>query len=133
MIGLKRIFKIIILMVLVMVVLIAGFTVFTQSKLKALVQTPIPSVALDTIDDGIYEGNYSVFPVTVKLNVTVKGHEITEILILEHVNGQGGKAEVIADQVIEKQSLQVDIISGATYSSKVILKALENALTGKAK
>lgn len=133
MIGLKRIFKIIILMVLVMVVLIAGFTVFTQSKLKALVQTPIPSVALDTIDDGIYEGNYSVFPVTVKLNVTVKGHEITEILILEHVNGQGGKAEAIADQVIEKQSLQVDIISGATYSSKVILKALENALTGKAK
>lgn len=129
----KRIFKIIILMVLVMVVLIAGFTVFTQSKLKALVQTPIPSVALDTIDDGIYEGNYSVFPVTVKLNVTVKGHEITEILILEHVNGQGGKAEAIADQVIEKQSLQVDIISGATYSSKVILKALENALTGKAK
>lgn len=129
----KRIFKIIILMVLVMVVLIAGFTVFTQSKLKALVQTPIPSVALDTIDDGIYEGNYSVFPVTVKLNVTVKGHEITEILILEHVNGQGGKAEAIADQVIENQSLQVDIISGATYSSKVILKALENALTGKAK
>lgn len=129
----KRIFKIIILMVLVMVVLIAGFTVFTQSKLKALVQTPIPSVALDTIDDGIYEGNYSVFPVTVKLNVTVKGHEIMEILILEHVNGQGGKAEAIADQVIEKQSLQVDIISGATYSSKVILKALENALTGEAK
>lgn len=129
----KRIFKLIILIVLVMFVFIAGFTVITQNKLNKLVEMPISNVALETIDDGIYEGNYNVFPVTVKLNVTVKGHEITEILILEHINGQGGKAEAIADQVIEKQSLQVDIVSGATYSSKVILKALENALLGDAK
>jgi uncharacterized protein with FMN-binding domain len=133
MIGLKRIFKLIILIVLVMFVFIAGFTVITQNKLNKLVEMPISNVALETIDDGIYEGNYNVFPVTVKLNVTVKGHEITEILILEHINGQGGKAEAIADQVIEKQSLQVDIVSGATYSSKVILKALENALLKDAK
>lgn len=133
MIRLKRIFKVITLIVLVMFVFIAGFTVITQNKLNKLVEMPISNVALETIDDGIYEGNYNVFPVTVKLNVTVKGHEITEILILEHINGQGGKAEAIADQVIEKQSLQVDIVSGATYSSKVILKALENALLGDAK
>lgn len=114
---------------MVIVVFIAGFTLYTQNKLNNLVQMPISNVALDTIDDGIYEGNYSVFPITVKLNVAVKGHKITEILILEHINGQGGKAEAITDQVIEKQSLQVDIISGATYSSKVILRALSNALT----
>lgn len=129
----KRIFKVIILIVLVIFVFIAGFTVITQNKLNKLVQMPVSNVALETIDDGNYEGNYNVFPVTVKLNVTVKGHKITEILILEHINGQGGKAEAIADQVIEKQSLQVDIVSGATYSSKVILKAIENALTGDAK
>ena len=129
----KGIFKIIILIVLVIVLFIAGFTVYTQSKLNKLVQMSISNVALESLDDGVYEGDYSVFPISVKLNVTVKGHKITEILILKHINGQGGKAEVIADQVIEKQSLQVDIISGATYSSKVILKALENALTGEAK
>jgi len=129
MIILKRIFKMIILIVLVIAVFIAGFTVYTQGNLNKLVEMSIPNIALDTIDDGVYEGDYSVFPITVKLNVAVKGHKITEILILEHVNGQGGKAEAIADQVIEKQSLQVDIISGATYSSKVILKALESALT----
>jgi len=130
---LKGILKIIILIVLVIALFIAGFSVYTQSKLNKLVQMPIPKVALDTIDDGVYEGDYSVFPITVKLNVTVKSHKITEILILKHINGQGGKAVAIADQVIERQSLQVDIISGATYSSKVILRALENALTGEAK
>jgi len=30
--------------------------------------------------------------------------------------------------VVEAQTLEVDAISGATYSSKVILKAIENAL-----
>ena len=32
--------------------------------------------------------------------------------------------------VIERQGLDADCVSGATYSSKVILKAIENALTG---
>jgi uncharacterized protein with FMN-binding domain len=30
--------------------------------------------------------------------------------------------------VVEAQTLEVDIVSGATYSSKVILKAIEAAL-----
>jgi uncharacterized protein with FMN-binding domain len=47
---------------------------------------------------------------------------------VKHVNGQGKPAEVITEKVIETQSLQVDVVSGATYSSKVILKAIENAL-----
>lgn len=133
MVRLKHIFRMIVLIILVIVVLSTGFMGYTQSKLNQLVQMPVSNVSLDIIDDGTFEGNYSVFPVTVKINVTVKGHKITEILILRHINGQGGKAEAIIDRVIEKQSLQVDIISGATYSSKVILKAIENALTEDAK
>jgi len=48
--------------------------------------------------------------------------------ILEHDNGKGGKAEKIVDDVIKAQSLNVDVVSGATVSSKVILKAGEMAL-----
>ena len=48
--------------------------------------------------------------------------------MLEHKNGQGTPAEVIPEKVVETQTLEVDIVSGATYSSKVILKAIENAL-----
>lgn len=35
--------------------------------------------------------------------------------------------------VVEAQSLQVDAVSGATYSSKVILKAIEDALVNQRK
>lgn len=129
----KRIFKVIILVVLAIVVIFAGFMWYTQNQLSKLSRMPISNVDLVLTDDGTYKGDYSVFPVSVKLDVTVKDHRITEILILEHITGQGEKAEAIIEEVIKNQSLQVDSISGATYSSKVILKAIEKALTEKAK
>jgi len=47
--------------------------------------------------------------------------------IIEHFNGRGEKAEAIIPRVIEAQSLDVDVVSGATGSSKAILKAIEDA------
>ncbi len=61
----------------------------------------------------------------------MKDHHITDIK-LDHRHGQGEAAEVITDHVIEAQSLQADTISGVTSSSKVILKAIENALLSAA-
>ncbi|TYB94365.1 MAG: FMN-binding protein, partial [Kosmotoga sp.] len=51
-----------------------------------------------------------------------------DIELIEHNHGRGEAAEVIPEKVVEAQSLKVDIITSATYSSKVILKAIENAL-----
>lgn len=80
------------------------------------------------ISDGVYKGSYAAFPVIVDVSVTVKNHEITDINIQKHQNGQGKEGESIVNSVMQKQSLQVDAVSGATYSSIVILKAVENAL-----
>ena len=38
------------------------------------------------------------------------------------------RAKAVVDSVIKKQSVEVDTVSGATYSSKGILEAIENAL-----
>jgi len=61
--------------------------------------------------------------------VTVRDHKITGIEIIKDVSQRGQRAEPILSRVISAQSLHVDTISGATNSSKVILKAIENALT----
>jgi uncharacterized protein with FMN-binding domain len=37
-------------------------------------------------------------------------------------------AEVLADEVVARQTIEIDAVSGATYSSMAILKAGENAL-----
>jgi uncharacterized protein with FMN-binding domain len=41
---------------------------------------------------------------------------------------RGKPAETLARLVVERQTLELDAVSGATASSKAILKAGENAL-----
>ncbi|MGC9311856.1 MAG: FMN-binding protein [Sediminispirochaetaceae bacterium] len=84
---------------------------------------------LQDLEDGLYTGEFEKGLVAAEVEVQVRDHAIEAIEILRHDNGRGRKAERIVDDVITRQSLQVDVISGATYSSKVILKAVENALT----
>ena len=103
-----------------------GVLIRVSANLEAL-KTKID---INTIQDGVYSGSYSAFPVSAEVNVTVKAHRITSIDIIRHDNGQGAPAEAIPGKVVEAQSLQVDSVSGATYSSRVILKAIEDALMG---
>ena len=105
-------------------VLIAG----CSTAYKNLV-AEMPDLA--PIADGVYRGNYDLsgVPVAVTLDVIMQDKKIIKIEIVEHSSSPiGKKAERIIDTIIEMQSLDVDAISGATASSKVILKAVENAL-----
>jgi uncharacterized protein with FMN-binding domain len=111
---------------------IAAIAVKSQldRNLEQLVSTTIADIDISKLDDGVYNGSYSTFPVAAKVRVTIKDHRITAIELLEHNNGLGADAEVIPDRVVEAQTLDIDSVSGATYSSRVILKAIENALGG---
>lgn len=120
------------LILLVIVIIIVGvFAVLiskSEANFEAFMEMPISMVDLTKLSDGSYKGAYSVFPVSVEVTVEVRAQKIVNITIDKHFNGQGKPAEVIIDEVINQQSLDVDMISGATYSSKVILKAIEDAL-----
>ncbi|GHV41298.1 hypothetical protein AGMMS49546_16890 [Spirochaetia bacterium] len=78
--------------------------------------------------DGTYRGESVVGPVKVVLDVVIKDRVITKIDLIQHRRGTGKKAEAIIPKVIEAQSLEVDVVSGATGSSKAILRSIENAL-----
>jgi len=88
----------------------------------------IENIDLQKVKDGDYTGEFDAILVKVEVLVKVRDHRITEIELVRHENGRGKPAEVITGHVMEKQSLQVDTISGATASSKVILEAIELAL-----
>lgn len=86
---------------------------------------------LTTISDGIYRGTHDLSPVPVKvtLDVTVVNHKVNKIDIIDHsCSAIGKKAEKITDQIIKKQSLDIDVVTGATASSEAILMAVKNAL-----
>ncbi len=95
---------------------------------RQIAQTFIEAIDLTQVPDGTFTGRCNAFPVIAQVQVAVKDHEITSILLEQHLNGQGGGAEVIPDRVVQTQSLLVDTASGATYSSKVILLAIRDAL-----
>ncbi len=85
-----------------------------------------PDLAL--IADGTYVGSHRSGLVSAKVELTVKDHAISSFVIKKHRCGKGRPAEAIAARVLEKQTLAVDVVSGATASSRVILKAAEKAL-----
>jgi uncharacterized protein with FMN-binding domain len=100
-----------------------------ERNMAALLDEEITEVDLSDVLDGTYTGEHIVLPISVKVEVTVKDHEITKIDLIRHINGQGQKAEILLDSIVEMQSLKVDVVSGATYSSIVILKAVQDALS----
>ena len=100
-----------------------------EKDLESVMLIEIEDVDLSTISDGIYTGSYKKVPIEVHVKVTVVNHMITDIDITKHVTGQGQGAEIIIEDVKDEQSLNVDLISGATYSSKIILLAIKDALS----
>lgn len=95
---------------------------------KAVKLTSFNEINISDIPNGIYTGEYDVDFIYVKTAVTVKNGRITDIDILEHKNGRGKSAEAVIYKIIEEQKIDVDAVSGATNSSTVIKKAVENAL-----
>jgi len=85
----------------------------------------IGSVDLSLVKDGTWDGEQD----NVGVAVTVLNHRITSIDYTKTGwSSVGRKAQYIRNSIIQKQSLDVDVISGATISSKDILKAVEIAL-----
>ena len=122
-----------VLTIIIVIIIALGFGINSLIKrleagFEELSNLEISEIDLSMVEDGTYVGEYQVFPINVKVEVVVKNHQITEIILIKHDSGKGKPAEEIIDKVVEKQSTNVDYIAGATYSSKVILKAIEIAI-----
>ncbi|MFT8315585.1 MAG: FMN-binding protein [Clostridium sp.] len=109
------------------------YLIYLQSYKNIIKNINIEKVDLSKVSNGTYLGSFDALEVGAEVKVTVDNHKITAIKIIHHKNERGKKAEVIPERVIAAQSLQVDTVSGATNSSKVILKAIDNALEKGAK
>lgn len=118
-----------ILIVLVLIFLAAQVAMKKiESNLSALMALEMAEIDLDQTEDGVYTGSYSAVPVEAEVQVELENHRIVSIELIEHKHGQGANAEILPEIVVQAQTLNVDLVAGATYSSKVILKAIEDAL-----
>jgi len=94
---------------------------------------PVPVAVMPDIStkaDGVYDGSYDGGLVKATVAVTLSAGRIDAIKIVSHdCSPVGKKGEAVVDRVVEKQTLAVDVVSGATGSSMVLLKAIEIAIS----
>ena len=103
---------------------------FSTESSTAL-DTSVTAVAQGNYIDGIYRGTGSGFRGDITVDVTVEGGLITSITVVSSEEDRkyfDRAIDVILDDIYDAQTTQVDVVSGATYSSEGILQAVENAL-----
>ena len=86
------------------------------------------------LPDGIYEGTGTGFAGKITVAVEIKDKKIVAITILNVEADDAAffnRAKGVIDRIIQSQNLDVDVVSGATYSSRGIISAVKNALTGE--
>ncbi len=127
----KKIFSLTaIFLFLIGFIFLAGYLKSVADYKTAVKETAFSDIDISQIPDGVYVGEYDVDFIFAKVEVTVQDGAVINIDILEHKNGRGKPAEIVVDRMVEEQKIDVDAVSGATNSSIVIKKAVENALTG---
>lgn len=83
------------------------------------------------LNDGYYEGTGNGFAGPVKLFIEIKDKSIVGIYIVKTSDDAGffnRTKEGVTASILEKQSTDVDTVSGATYSSRGIIEAVSNAM-----
>lgn len=127
----KKVLKIAGIIISLFIIGAASILFMVTRGLKEGAAMKINDVDLSKLQDGKYHGVYEEKRWLSEVEVTVKNHRITKIELLSkpmvNPGGPNFSGELI-NRVIEQQTPNVDVISGATVSSKAYLKSIENAL-----
>ena len=90
----------------------------------------ISNISVVNLKNGTYRGEAKGFAARIITEVKVE-NGIKEISIIDHHESKGWYDEVflkLPKEIIKKQNLEVDAISGATKTSKGLIRSIENAL-----
>lgn len=121
----------VIIIISILLILSVGCGFFYLNRgLESIGNLPINKVDLSMLEDGIYSGEFNQGRFTNRLEVEVKMNRISNITIVEDVVfALPEVSRELFENLLLHQSNDIDVISGATVTSKAYLKAVENALT----
>lgn len=119
-----------ILLIVLIIFSVIRFIIQFNDFRKELIAINIEQIDFSKVREGIYNAKLDMQFISAKVLVTVTGNKVVKIDLLSHKHGPSKKYDAgkIIDSIIMKQSLDVDAVSGASGSSKVIKKAVEAAL-----
>lgn len=94
-------------------------------------QASAEDILLKPLRDGIYEGEARGFAGKIITEVSITDGKIIGIKIIDHSESRGWYDEafmILPREIINRQRLNVDAISGATKTSKGLIESIENAI-----
>ena len=120
--------KALIIICAVVLILFSGCILLSSLTKGDLENIQNAEINMDNINDGEYDGHSELGPVVVDVRVVVRSHRIDNVELVRHDCGFGHKADVIVNRMVEQNTWNVDVISGATISSEIIKNAVNKAL-----
>ncbi|MGJ8454331.1 FMN-binding protein [Pseudothermotoga sp. U03pept] len=130
----KRFFKVLLIAFACIAGAIAIFFIIFNWGMNEVKKIQIKDISISQIADGEYLGEYKNGRWQYVVKVVVRDKRIEDIQILNQKSGfidmnlYREVNESIISRVLKNQSLKVDVVTGATVTSKALLKAIETAL-----
>jgi uncharacterized protein with FMN-binding domain len=112
----------------------ALFWTFYYAEILRIRELSVRAVDLARVPSGRHSASFETPYKSYHVSVLVEAHTIRSVQVtpsddfMAHFDRKG---LAVADQVVLKQRTDVDAVSGATVTSKAVLKAIEKALDGR--
>ena len=111
----------------------AGFAVFNFVTLQRYRTMPIPPVAITELPDGSYAGA-AACGYEYAVEVGIDGGRVSSIDVTKNRDSHYAQfAEGVLPRIVATQRVEVDAITGATTTSRCLMKAVANALSDEAR
>ena len=122
------------IVIVIAVIVLVGILSFKKQYDQLMVDIDreyalIRDLDLNKVEDGEYSYRFGKIPVYADVKVIVEDHQIMSITMVEQSSGPGYEALEIIDRILLQQQTDVETVTGATTSSKVIMIAVKKALT----
>ncbi len=117
--------------VVIIVAVAAAAGIYAIVFSSAASRLEVGNVDLSRVPDGTYEGSFRLYHDSAVVRVVVKDHRIDEVTVVIKPSGFEEYGEEIVERVLREQAIDIDTVSGSTTSQKVILRAIQDALSGQ--
>lgn len=102
-----------------------------EAEINAYNEKVLNNDSKSPYQDGTYQGTGVGFGGDITVEVTIKDGQLINIEVLsadDEDTAYYNQAKTLLEKIINKQSTEVDTVSGATYSSEGLIEATSNAL-----
>jgi len=124
--GGKRLLRGLVIVGVVIVLLVAmAWALYTPALNRAADAIVLQSPIISYRYPGTYEGSATCLHVVARVRVTVSATGVSSVELLER---PFGNMDLLVDRIVKAGGVPVDVITGATVSSKVVMKAVDDAL-----